>query len=65
MQNKAFGNGTSGLNVGIAAATLAKNSAVGNQLSGITTPFGAIDGGGNTARDNVNDPQCTAPIVCP
>lgn len=64
-QNKAFGNGTSGLNVGIAAATLTKNSAVGNQLSGITTPFGAIDGGGNAARDNVNDPQCTAPILCP
>lgn len=65
VQNKAIGNGTAGVSVGIATATLTKNSAVGNQLSGIQTPFGAIDGGGNTARDNVNDPQCTAPIVCP
>ncbi|MEO7438406.1 MAG: hypothetical protein ABI080_23215, partial [Candidatus Binatia bacterium] len=65
VQNKAFGNGNSGLNVDIAAATLTKNVAVGNALDGIRTPFGAIDGGGNTARDNVNDPQCTAPIHCP
>ena len=64
-QNRALGNGASGLNVGIAAATLAKNAATGNQLIGINTPFGAVDGGGNTARDNVTDPQCTAPIVCP
>ncbi|MEO6028037.1 MAG: right-handed parallel beta-helix repeat-containing protein [Candidatus Binatia bacterium] len=65
VQNRAVGNGGSGLNVDIAAATLTKNVAVGNQLNGIRTPFGAIDGGGNTARDNLADPQCEAPISCP
>ncbi len=64
-RNTAPGNGGSGLNVDAAASTLAKNLAVANVLSGIRTPFGAIDGGGNEAHDNIAPQQCTPPIACP
>ncbi len=62
VQNTAVGN-FNGLNVDAASSTLAKNSADANLGKGISTPFGASDGGGNTAHDNA-DVQCTAPIVC-
>jgi hypothetical protein len=64
-QNSATGNAGSGLNVDNTLSTLTKNLAVGNLLSGIRTPSGAIDGGGNKAHDNLTPQQCTPPIVCP
>jgi hypothetical protein len=39
------------------------NSAIGNLLRGIDAPNGAIDAGGNTAKDNGQDPQCVG-VVC-
>jgi hypothetical protein len=63
--NRAIGNGGYGIAVDVAAGTLAKNVAIANVLSGITTPFGATDGGGNKARDNAVEPQCGPPISCP
>jgi hypothetical protein len=65
VQNGALGNVGSGLNVDNTTSTLAKNRAVANLLNGIRTPFGAIDGGGNVADDNLAPPQCTPPIGCP
>lgn len=64
-QTSALGNGGSGLNVDNVLSTLTKNLAVGNFLSGIRTPSGATDGGGNKAHDNIAPQQCTPPIACP
>jgi hypothetical protein len=63
--NRALGNQGTGIAIDAATATLTKNVARANGLHGITTQLGAVDGGGNQARDNVNDPQCGAPIACP
>ena len=65
VQNAAFGNGVSGFNVDNTTSTLTKNLVVANLASGIRTPFGAVDGGGNQAHDNLGSPQCTPPIACP
>lgn len=63
--NRAVGNRGSGIVIDAPTATLTKNVALANGLHGITTQLGVVDGGGNQARDNVNDPQCGAPLVCP
>jgi hypothetical protein len=45
------------------SVTLTQNTALGNGGFGIAAAVGAIDGGGNIARNNGARPQCTG-VVC-
>jgi hypothetical protein len=57
-RNRAWRNGTDGIVVEGAGATLARNSAFFNGGFGILAAPGAIDGGGNIARQNGAAAQC-------
>jgi len=63
VQNRATGKLLVGFEVFASSVTLAKNAAIGNGF-GMSTPVSVTDGGGNTAHDNVDEMQCSAPLVC-
>jgi hypothetical protein len=61
--NTSIGNNGAGIFTSNASATLAKNTLNAND-NAIVASNGAIDGGGNTARANV-DQSCSPSIACP
>jgi parallel beta-helix repeat protein len=61
--NESFGNHTDGIDTESASTTLKKNEVYANGELGIEADGGAIDGGGNEARDNA-DGGCTGGIEC-
>jgi hypothetical protein len=61
--NTTIGN-ADGIVAAVASTTVAKNVAIANLDLGIDAPSGAIDKGGNKARDNGNAAQCSPSIVC-
>ena len=66
-RNKANGNGRAGgivVQGSVSANRLQGNTANANAGRGIAAARGAIDGGGNRARDNRRRPQCVG-VRCP
>ena len=63
--NTAEGNRSDGFDVASEETTFTKNVALANRARGIWAPNGAADGGGNTARGNGADAQCSTSPACP
>ena len=63
-RNTSNRNGRHGINIGPAGMTVTQNTTWFNAQLGISAIFGAIDGGGNSAKHNGDTDECSPAISC-